>query len=222
LQQARRRRWSKGVRRVLTSSTGYPRHHAEPLDCPPDPGQVSSMLVRALADVLRQREVSTETALGPGFAELCSGSFDRRVSLTEYNALLSRAIRLCHEPALGLCIGLQATEASFGLMSPLVAHTSATLASISANAWVLRRFTVRVRRCWLCLENVYRHRVCGEGARSAAPPSSTRVVGAVARAGRAQHRATFTAVDHGGARARPDATTWQTSRHDKCRATSQP
>ena len=85
--------------------------------------QVSSVLVRALLDVLQRRGLATDALLGQAVDELHSEPLDRRIPLAEYQALLVRASRLSAEPALALHCGLQATESSFGLMGALVSYT---------------------------------------------------------------------------------------------------
>ena len=83
---------------------------------------VSSFLIRALAEVVQQRGISPDTLFGRATSSLIADPADRRVPIDEYQALLARAIQLTSEPALGLHCGLLASEASFGLMGPLVSH----------------------------------------------------------------------------------------------------
>lgn len=87
-------------------------------------GQVSPILLRALAEVLQRRGLEAETALGP-LAELLHADPDATsLSLARYQTLLARAIALSGDPAFALHCGLHASEASFGMMSPLVSHTA--------------------------------------------------------------------------------------------------
>jgi AraC-like DNA-binding protein len=83
---------------------------------------VSTALVRALADVAQQHGISPETLLGSETGALYSEPAEHSISLSVFQSLLSRAICLTRDPALGLRCGLQASESSFGLMSPLVSH----------------------------------------------------------------------------------------------------
>jgi AraC-like DNA-binding protein len=85
--------------------------------------QVSSVLIRALVDVVQQRGFASEALLGQAADELYSDPLDRRVPLATYQALVARAIDLTAEPALGLYCGREATQASFGLMGALVSYT---------------------------------------------------------------------------------------------------
>ncbi len=85
---------------------------------------VSGMVLRALADVLVRDGIAPsavfqgeETAFGT-----CDAS-ELRVTLTEYRAILSRAISLTGDPALGLRCALHASESAFDLLAPLVAHS---------------------------------------------------------------------------------------------------
>jgi AraC-like DNA-binding protein len=85
---------------------------------------VSSFLIRALVEVVQQRGIAPEALLGCAASSLIDDPTDKRVPIDEYQALLARAIQLTSEPALGLHCGLQASESSFGLMSPLVSYAS--------------------------------------------------------------------------------------------------
>lgn len=86
--------------------------------------RVSFALVRALLEVVQASGVAQPAQLGPLAAEASSadhtGGF---VSRSEFKALLARAIALTGDAALGLHCGLRASEASFGLMAPLIAHS---------------------------------------------------------------------------------------------------
>lgn len=54
----------------------------------------------------------------------CEAPDEASLSLTEFQQLLNHACHLTGDPALALQCGLQASESSFGLMSPLVSHAS--------------------------------------------------------------------------------------------------
>ena len=84
--------------------------------------QVSTVMVRALVEVAKQRGVSPEALLGQAYGLLYTEPAERAVSRSFFQSLLSRASQLTHEPALGLYCGLHASESSVGLMSPLIAH----------------------------------------------------------------------------------------------------
>jgi hypothetical protein len=83
---------------------------------------VSTAFVRALAGVVQQRGISPETLFGSETAAVYAEPAERSIPLSAFQSLFSRAICLTRDPALGLHCGLQASESSFGLMSPLVAH----------------------------------------------------------------------------------------------------
>lgn len=85
--------------------------------------QVSSVLVRVLLDVLRLRGVAFEALSIDGADRFLSDPAVARLPLSNYQALLGRAIQLSGEPALGLQCGLSASESSFGLMGPLISHS---------------------------------------------------------------------------------------------------
>jgi AraC-like DNA-binding protein len=86
------------------------------------PGRVSENILRALAEVVQQRGVSLDELLGQSAASFSADPATLVLSLARLDALFARAVELTREPALGLHCGLQASEASFGLMSPLIAH----------------------------------------------------------------------------------------------------
>jgi AraC-like DNA-binding protein len=81
------------------------------------------MLLRVLADTVLQYDVAP-AALFQGRAEryLDCEPFRLRVPLSEYRALLTRAVALTGDPAIGLRCGLRASEAAFDLMTPLMGH----------------------------------------------------------------------------------------------------
>jgi AraC-like DNA-binding protein len=83
---------------------------------------VSGVLVRGLLEVVQSRGVAPEALLHEIESACVSKLASVRISLDDYQALLQRAIRLTRDPALALQCGLLASEASFGLMAPLVAH----------------------------------------------------------------------------------------------------
>lgn len=78
------------------------------------------MHVGALVDRVQQLGIAPEVLLGRSL----EGPVGARVPLAEFQRLLLRGIALTGRPALGLECGLHASEASFGLMSPLVSHTT--------------------------------------------------------------------------------------------------
>ena len=85
--------------------------------------EVSGMLLRALADTVLQYDVAP-AALFQSRAEryLSSEPIHLRVPLSEYRALLSRAVALTGDPGIGLRCGLRASEAAFDLLTPLMGH----------------------------------------------------------------------------------------------------
>ena len=85
---------------------------------------VSNLLVRALAEVTQRRGVAPEVLLGSAADAILTAPAEGRVTLGQYQALMARAIQLTSDPALGLHCALLASESSFGLMSPLVAHAA--------------------------------------------------------------------------------------------------
>jgi hypothetical protein len=86
--------------------------------------RVSFSLVRALLEVVQLRGVSPQSLLGHHVELNKAERTDAYVPRSEFSALLARAISLTGDPALGLHCGLFASEASFGLMAPLVAHAA--------------------------------------------------------------------------------------------------
>lgn len=86
------------------------------------PARVSVHLVRGLVEVLRARNIALDALLGSATDPLIGAPADSRISLERFHALVARAISLSGEPALGLVCGLQASESSFGVISPLVSH----------------------------------------------------------------------------------------------------
>jgi AraC-like DNA-binding protein len=85
--------------------------------------QVSGMLLRALADVVMQSGIAPATLFQADVKRFTTGEpFDLRVPLPVYRELLTRAITLTGDPALGLHCGFYASESAFDLLAPLVAH----------------------------------------------------------------------------------------------------
>ncbi|MET0282827.1 MAG: AraC family transcriptional regulator [Polyangiales bacterium] len=82
------------------------------------PANAARVQIGALVDLVQQRGIAPEALLQRDV------SASERVSLPEFQRLLERAITLTQQPALGLECGLRASEASFGLMSPLISHTT--------------------------------------------------------------------------------------------------
>lgn len=87
-----------------------------------DYGKVSTGLVRALADVVQQRGVSLQALLGTHAETVYAEPAERSLSRALFHGLLARAIELTGDPALGLHCGLEASQSSFGLMTPLVGY----------------------------------------------------------------------------------------------------
>jgi AraC-like DNA-binding protein len=87
-----------------------------------DSGQISTILLRALVDVLQQRGISPEQLFGERSEALYTEPAQRTVSRAWFQAQFARAIELTGDPALGLHCGLTASQTSFGLMSALIAH----------------------------------------------------------------------------------------------------
>jgi AraC-like DNA-binding protein len=85
--------------------------------------EVSGVLLRALADVVQQVGIAP-AAVFQGDETTLAGAepTDVRVPLPTYRALLTRAMALTGDPALGLRCALQASESAFDLLAPLVAH----------------------------------------------------------------------------------------------------
>jgi AraC-like DNA-binding protein len=96
---------------------------------------VSGYMILALVEVLQSRGIAAETLLGGTLSATLSLS-ERRVPLDEYQALLARANELAKDPGFALACGLRASESTFGVMCPLVAHTQTLRHGIS----ILTRF----------------------------------------------------------------------------------
>jgi AraC-like DNA-binding protein len=104
------------------ASARVPAPQAPPLAAAPDHvahAQVSTILLRALLDVLQQRGVAPEALLGCSFEVLSLELAEQALPIARFQTLLARAVELTGEPALGLLCGLYASDASFGLMAPL-------------------------------------------------------------------------------------------------------
>jgi AraC-like DNA-binding protein len=85
--------------------------------------EVSGLLLRALADVVVQAGVPPEALFLREEKTLASCEpTDVRVPLSQYRVLLTRAIALTGDPAIGLRCALSASDAAFDLLAPLVAH----------------------------------------------------------------------------------------------------
>lgn len=84
---------------------------------------VSGMMLRALADIAMQFHVEPDALFGSTAEKLTACEpVDIRVPLSEFRTMLSRAIAQTGEPALALRCALDASDASFDLLAPLVAH----------------------------------------------------------------------------------------------------
>ncbi|MDD9941603.1 MAG: AraC family transcriptional regulator ligand-binding domain-containing protein [Myxococcales bacterium] len=86
--------------------------------------RVSTILVQSVLDVMQKHGISPAALLGSRADVLAKGTGEQSIALGEYQALLARAIELTREPALGIHCGLHASEASFGLVAPLVSHAA--------------------------------------------------------------------------------------------------
>jgi AraC-like DNA-binding protein len=84
--------------------------------------QISSILLRVLADVMHQRGISPGAFMGSACTELYKEPAEHMLPLAEFQRVLAEAVRVSREPALGLHCGLYACEASFGLIAPVVSH----------------------------------------------------------------------------------------------------
>jgi AraC-like DNA-binding protein len=85
--------------------------------------EVSGMLLRALADVVMRCGIAPATLFLTDVKRFTTGEpLDARVPLPVYRELLTRAIVLTGDPALGLRCGLHASQSAFDLLAPLVSH----------------------------------------------------------------------------------------------------
>jgi len=115
------------VASVLTlAHSASSKYRAEELEI-----RVSTALLRALTEVVLQRGVGVDQLLGRRRDMLLMNSGEHMLPLTEFQAILARAVTLTGEPGLGLLIGLHASEASYGLMAPLVAHAPSLRAALA-------------------------------------------------------------------------------------------
>jgi AraC-like DNA-binding protein len=89
---------------------------------PTPQSRVSTVLVRALAEMTQRRGISAEVLLGVDLGALYAEPVERRFSRAWFQQLFQRAIQLTGDPALGLHYGSQASAASFGVIAPLVSH----------------------------------------------------------------------------------------------------
>jgi AraC-like DNA-binding protein len=104
------------------SAYSEPRSSYGPSAAPASHGNVATLLLRALADTLQQRGVAPESLLGQSTESLYAEPVDRSVPRVWFQSMFARAIELTADPALGIYCGLYATDSSFGLMAPLIAH----------------------------------------------------------------------------------------------------
>ena len=93
-----------------------------PIESAQAPRRVGALLLRALADVLQQRGVAPASLLGQSADALYAEPSARSITRAQFDALFARAVELTGDPALGIQCGLNASDSSFGLMAPLVAH----------------------------------------------------------------------------------------------------
>lgn len=85
--------------------------------------EVSGLLLRALADVAMRCGIAPAKLFNAQTLKLTTRDpFEVRVPLPAYRELLTRAIALTGDPALGLRCGLYASESAFDLLAPLVSH----------------------------------------------------------------------------------------------------
>lgn len=89
-----------------------------------DTHEVSGLMLRALADVVMRRGVAPATLFTGDTRKVTSDPLEVRVPLAVYRELLTRAIALTGDPAVGLRCGLYASESAFDLLAPLVAHVA--------------------------------------------------------------------------------------------------
>jgi AraC-like DNA-binding protein len=110
---------------VLTQSeisVSKPVAHADSAARGEEP-EVSGVLLRALADVAKRYDVSPAQLFQRDAERFATGEpMHLRVPLSEYRALVARAISLTGDGALGLSCGRSASDAAFDLFAPLVAH----------------------------------------------------------------------------------------------------
>lgn len=85
---------------------------------------VSTLLVKALVDVMQQRGVALADLPQRAVEILHSEPMPQLVTLADFQALLLQGIQVSGEQGLGLYCGLHASESCFGLMSPLVSHAA--------------------------------------------------------------------------------------------------
>ena len=89
----------------------------------PAVAEVSGMLLRAMADIATRYGIAPSTLFQSDATRFTTcAPVDVRVPLHVYRNLLTRAIALTGDPALGLRCGLHASEYAFDLLAPLVAH----------------------------------------------------------------------------------------------------
>jgi AraC-like DNA-binding protein len=104
-----------------TRETAPLAHAGAPAD--PAAPEVSGLLLRALADVAMRRGIALAALFQRDVKRFTTGEpIDVRVPLSRYRELLTRAIALTSDPALGLRCGLHASESAFDLLAPLLSH----------------------------------------------------------------------------------------------------
>lgn len=81
---------------------------------------VSNILLRGLAEMVRSRGVTPELLLGQAAEQIYTEPPEQTRTVKDLGPLLSHAVRLTREPALGLYWGSRASESSFGVLGPLV------------------------------------------------------------------------------------------------------
>jgi AraC-like DNA-binding protein len=81
-------------------------------------------MLRVIADAMQRRDIPPAAYMGSAAADLYADSAERMLPVAELQHVLAQAVRVAREPALGLQCGLSASESSFGLIAPLIAHAS--------------------------------------------------------------------------------------------------
>jgi AraC-like DNA-binding protein len=103
--------------------------------------RVSVLPVRALVEALERAGVSPEALIGPANIDRSRlQRIDERFELAEFAQLLERAAGLAGDPALGLHIGEQASEAAFDSIGYLAGHAPTLREAIA----VVSRFAALV------------------------------------------------------------------------------
>ncbi|HKP62851.1 MAG TPA: AraC family transcriptional regulator ligand-binding domain-containing protein [Polyangiales bacterium] len=86
--------------------------------------QVSTVMVRSLAGVIRERVKAPQGVSLGVIDQICAESAERMFPFSELQTLLADAVRKTGEPALGLHWGMHAKSSSFGLMTPLISYAA--------------------------------------------------------------------------------------------------